>query len=53
MTLDQVKRLVAGGEGPRIEFKLRVPTGKRLAKEVIAFANAAGGKLLVVRNQPD
>lgn len=47
MTLDEVKRLVARGEGPRIEFKLRVPSGERLAKEVIALANSGGGKILL------
>ncbi len=35
------------GEGQHIEFKLRVPDGARLAKEITAFANSSGGQLLL------
>ena len=35
------------GEGPRLEFKKRVPEGSRVAKEVAALANARGGRLLI------
>lgn len=47
MTLDDLKRLVDLGEGPFVEFKRRVPQGERIAREVIALANARGGKLLL------
>ncbi|CAN5540952.1 ATP-binding protein [soil metagenome] len=45
--LADVKRLAALGEGPRIEFKRRVPKPERIAKEVIALANSGGGKVLL------
>lgn len=47
MTLDDVKRIVARGEGQHIEFKRRVPSQERIAKEMIAFANTGGGTVLV------
>ncbi|NNF03376.1 MAG: ATP-binding protein [Rhodothermales bacterium] len=47
MTVDHLRRLVARGEGQTIEFKRRVPSPDRLAKEVIAFANTSGGQLLL------
>jgi predicted HTH transcriptional regulator len=47
MTLRALQRLVARGEGERLEFKRRVPEGPRIAREVIALANAGGGRLLL------
>ena len=47
MTLPEITRLVALGEGLHIEFKRKVPQPKRLAKEIIAFANTEGGRLLL------
>lgn len=47
MTLEDIKRLVARGEGRHLEFKRRVPAPERLAKEVVAFANSGGGHLLL------
>ena len=47
MTLDELKRLVALGEGYHLEFKRRVPKPERIAKEIIAFANSNGGILLL------
>lgn len=47
MTLEEIKRLVARGEGRHLEFKRRVPEPERLAKEVVAFANSGGGHLLI------
>ena len=38
---------MARGEGERLEFKRRVPEGPRIAREVIALANAGGGRLLL------
>lgn len=47
MTLDDVKRLASLGEGQHLEFKHRVPRPERIAREVIAFANAEGGTVLL------
>ncbi|MGB0649353.1 MAG: helix-turn-helix domain-containing protein [Rhodothermales bacterium] len=47
MTLEEIKRLVARGEGRHLEFKRRVPEPERVAKEVVAFANSGGGRLLI------
>ncbi|HEX9952475.1 MAG TPA: RNA-binding domain-containing protein [Rubricoccaceae bacterium] len=47
MTHDDLKRLVLLGEGPRLEFKNRVPRPERIAREVIAFANTDGGTVLI------
>ena len=47
MSLADVQRLADIGEGQFIEFKRRVPDGRRLAKEVVAFANSGGGHLLL------
>ncbi len=47
MTIEEVKRLVARGEGRHLEFKRRVPEPERLAKEVVAFANSGGGRLFL------
>lgn len=47
MNLQELTQLVALGEGPYLEFKRRVPRAERIAKEVIAFANTRGGRLLL------
>jgi len=47
MNVDDLKRLVALGEGAHLEFKHRVPRPDRIAKEVIALANTWGGRVLV------
>ncbi|MFN3596499.1 MAG: helix-turn-helix domain-containing protein [Rubricoccaceae bacterium] len=47
MTADDLKRLVALGEGTHLEFKHRMPRAERLAREVIALANTAGGRVLL------
>lgn len=47
MTLQELQQLVSLGEGAHIEFKRRVPGAKRIAKEVIAFANTNGGRVLL------
>lgn len=47
MTLRELSQLVALGEGPHLEFKRRVPGAERITKEVIAFANTRGGRLLL------
>src|SRR5690606_39260955 len=35
------------GEGANLEFKRKVPKPARIAKEIIAFANTSGGRLLL------
>ena len=48
ITVDDIKLLVASGEGYNAEFKVSVPSKvKELTEEVCAFANAAGGVLLI------
>jgi ATP-dependent DNA helicase RecG len=48
LTADDIKLLVASGEGYNVEFKISVPSKvKELSEEVCAFANAAGGVLLI------
>ena len=47
MTLRELTRLVALGEGEHLEFKRRVPEGPRIAREVVALANSDGGRLLL------
>ena len=47
MNVDDLKRLVALGEGAHLEFKHCVPRPDRMAKEVIALANTRGGRVLV------
>ena len=47
MTIEEVRRYVANGEGQYVEFKLRVPEQSRFAKEVVAFANSNGGRVFI------
>lgn len=47
MTHHELNQLVALGEGAHLEFKRKVPRPERIAKEVIAFANTRGGRLLL------
>jgi len=47
MDITTVQRLVAKGEGQRIEFKKKVNFPEKIVKEVVAFANTNGGKLLL------
>lgn len=47
ITLQELSRLASLGEGPFLEFKLKVPRPQRIAKEVVAFANTRGGQLLL------
>lgn len=45
---DDIESIVQSGEGYNVEFKVRVPNKvKELIEEVCAFANAAGGVLLL------
>ncbi len=47
MNLRELTQLTSPGEGQFLEFKRRVPEEERIAKEVIAFANTHGGRLLL------
>jgi predicted HTH transcriptional regulator len=47
MDVRDLKRFVALGEGPHLEFKYRVPRPDRIAKEVIALANTGGGRVFI------
>lgn len=47
MTLRELTRLAALGEGEHMEFKRRVPEGPRIAREMIALANSGGGRILL------
>lgn len=48
MTAEQIKSIIALGEGYQAEFKVSVPSKVRdLTEEICAFANAAGGVLLI------
>ena len=48
LTPEDIKSIVQAGEGYNAEFKIRVPNKlKELTEEICAFANAAGGVLLI------
>jgi len=48
MTAEGIKELVLSGEGFHAEFKISVPSKlKELSSEVCAFANSAGGTVLI------
>lgn len=48
LTAEDIKNIVDSGEGYNVEFKVRLPNKlKELTEEICAFANAAGGVLLV------
>ncbi len=47
MELHAVKALVKRGEGQRLEFKKKVNHPEKVVKELVAFANAEGGTLLL------
>lgn len=47
MSLDDLRRLVRRGEGQFLEFKRTIPSTRKIAREIAAFANTSGGTLLV------
>ncbi len=48
METEQLQNIISMGEGYQAEFKKSVPSKKReIAEEVCAFANAAGGLVLI------
>ncbi|MGK7369347.1 MAG: AlbA family DNA-binding domain-containing protein [Candidatus Halalkalibacterium sp. M3_1C_030] len=42
-----VKNLAQTGEGTFLEFKRTIPSAKKIAREIAAFANTGGGTLLI------
>lgn len=47
MELREIKKLVYGGENDQVEFKRKINHPEKVVREVVAFANTAGGHLLV------
>ncbi|WP_053403900.1 helix-turn-helix domain-containing protein [Persicobacter sp. CCB-QB2] len=47
MTIRDLKKLVRQGEGQFVEFKKKANHPEKIVKEVVAFANASGGKLMI------
>lgn len=47
MTQEKIRKLIAGGENANVEFKRDGISAEKLAKEIVAFANLKGGKLLI------
>ncbi len=43
----ELVKSIEKGESKTIEFKESIPTGKQISQTVIAFANGAGGKILI------
>lgn len=46
-TVQQLKKLVASGEGISLEFKRKANHPEKIVRELVAFANTQGGTLLV------
>ena len=47
MKRKEILELIEGGENLRCEFKRKVPSPEKIAREMIAFANTRGGVLLL------
>ncbi len=47
MSMKELKQLVGKGEDSRCQFKENITNGDKLAAEMVAFANAEGGQLLL------
>lgn len=43
----EIKNLIQKGEGISVEFKQTISSPKKVAKEIVAFANTRGGYLLI------
>ncbi|MDI6791967.1 MAG: helix-turn-helix domain-containing protein [bacterium] len=49
----KIRELLSQLEGRMLEFKEYLPSGRQLAKTVIAFANGSGGKIIIgVKDKP-
>jgi predicted HTH transcriptional regulator len=47
MDLRSLNQLVRQGEGERLEFKLKTNHPEKIVREIVAFTNTAGGRLLL------
>lgn len=48
LSAEQIRNIISSGEGYNAEFKVRLPNKlKELSEEICAFANAAGGVLII------
>ena len=47
MTLKELEKLVLSGETLHVEFKHKVNFPEKIAREIVAFTNTYGGKLLI------
>lgn len=47
MTKQDLKNLIATGEGDFLEFKQKIASPEKIAREIAAFANSNGGKILI------
>jgi len=46
MTWDDILKLLIQGEGPSVEFEKNVPSEDDIARELVGFSNADGGKII-------
>jgi predicted HTH transcriptional regulator len=47
MTWEEIITLLEQGEGQSVEFEKQVPTPEDLARDMVAFANSDGGKIIL------
>ena len=47
MTKQDLKNLIGTGEGSFLEFKQKIASPEKIAREIAAFANASGGTILI------
>ena len=47
MSAWDLKNLIQTGESTHLEFKRTIPTAKKIAREIAAFANTSGGTILI------
>ena len=47
MSPGDLKNLIQTGESTHLEFKRTIPTAKKIAREIAAFANTTGGTILI------
>jgi len=45
--MSELKSLIAQGEHQQLDFKFRIDDSKKIARTLCAFANTAGGRLLI------
>ncbi len=47
MSAGDLRNLIQTGESTHLEFKRTIPTAKKIAREIAAFANTSGGTILI------